>query len=40
MTKNKKKVLVVDDAQFTRNMLKNIINKTDFGEVIAEAKNG
>jgi len=40
MTKNKKKVLVVDDAQFTRNMLKNIINKTEFGEVIAEAKNG
>ena len=40
MTKNKKKVLVVDDAQFTRNMLKNIINKTDFGEVIAEARNG
>jgi len=40
MTKNKKKVMVVDDAQFTRNMLKNIINKSEIGEVIAEAKNG
>ena len=40
MTKNKKKILVVDDAQFTRNMLKKIINKTEIGEVIAEAKNG
>jgi len=40
MTKNKKKVMVVDDAQFTRNMLKNISNKSEIGEVIAEAKNG
>jgi len=40
MTKNKKKILVVDDAQFTRNMLKNIINKSEIGEVIAEARNG
>jgi two-component system chemotaxis response regulator CheY len=40
MTKNKKKILVVDDAQFTRNMLKKIINKTEIGEVIAEASNG
>ena len=40
MTKNKKKILVVDDAQFTRNMLKKIINKTEIGEVIAEARNG
>ncbi|MFX0035392.1 MAG: response regulator [Candidatus Hermodarchaeota archaeon] len=41
MTKNeKKKVLIVDDAQFTRNMLKNIINKIDDIEVIGEASNG
>jgi len=40
MTKNKKKILVVDDAQFTRNMLKKIINKTEIAEVIAEASNG
>jgi two-component system chemotaxis response regulator CheY len=40
MTKNKKKILVVDDAQFTRNMLKKIINKTEIAEVIAEARNG
>ncbi len=41
MTKNdKKKVLIVDDAQFTRNMLKNIINKIEQIEVIGEASNG
>ena len=40
MSKEKKKVLVVDDANFTRNMLKNIINKTNFSEVIGEAANG
>ena len=40
MTKNKKKIMVVDDAQFTRNMLKNIINKTDYVEVVGEANNG
>ena len=40
MSKAKKKVLVVDDANFTRNMLKNIINKTNFSEVIGEAANG
>ncbi|MEE9376696.1 MAG: response regulator [Candidatus Lokiarchaeia archaeon] len=41
MTKNeKKKVLIVDDAQFTRNMLKNIINKIEEIEVIGEASNG
>lgn len=40
MTNNKKKVLIVDDAQFTRNMLKNIINKIDKIEVIGEASNG
>ena len=40
MTNNKKKVLIVDDAQFTRNMLKNIINKIEQIEVIGEASNG
>ena len=40
MPNNKKKVLVVDDAKFTRNMLKNIINKTEYSEVIGEASNG
>ena len=37
---NKKKVLIVDDAKFTRNMLKNIINKIEEIEVIGEASNG
>jgi len=37
---NKKRILIVDDAQFTRNMLKKIINKTDFSEVVGEASNG
>ncbi len=40
MTNNKKKVMIVDDAQFTRNMLKNIINKIEQIEVIGEASNG
>ncbi len=41
MSKNeKKRVLIVDDAQFTRNMLKNIIGKIDQIEVIGEASNG
>ncbi|MFW5895311.1 MAG: response regulator [archaeon] len=41
MSKNdSKKVLVVDDAAFTRNMLKKIINKNEYTEVIGEAKNG
>jgi len=41
MSKNeKKKVLIVDDAQFTRNMLKTIINKIEQIEVIGEASNG
>ncbi|MHA1149675.1 MAG: response regulator [Promethearchaeota archaeon] len=31
---------MTDDAQFTRNMLKKIINKTNHCEVIAEASNG
>ena len=37
---HKKKVMIVDDAGFTRAMLKNIINSTNFAEVVAEAKNG
>ena len=37
---NKKRVMIVDDAGFTRAMLKNIINDTKYAEVIAEAKNG
>ena len=41
MSKNsKKRILIVDDAQFTRNMLKNIINKIEQVEVIGEASNG
>ena len=32
--------MIVDDAGFTRAMLKNIINNTNFAEVIGEAKNG
>lgn len=41
MSKNDKyKILVTDDAQFTRNMLKKIINNTKYGEVIGEASNG
>ena len=40
MSKNeKKRVLIVDDAQFTRNMLKNIISKIEQIEVIGEASN-
>jgi two-component system chemotaxis response regulator CheY len=40
MSNNKKKVLIVDDAAFTRNMLKKIINTTDYSEVVGEAANG
>jgi len=40
MSNNKSKILIVDDAQFTRNILKNIISKTNYGEVVGEAKNG
>ncbi len=36
----KKKVLIVDDAQFTRNMLKNIISKIEYIEIVGEASNG
>ena len=35
-----KKILVVDDAKFTRTMLKNIIKKIDNVEVCGEAGNG
>jgi two-component system chemotaxis response regulator CheY len=37
---NEKKILVVDDAAFTRNMLKKIINKNEYTKVIGEASNG
>jgi len=37
---NKKRILIVDDAKFTRNMLKKIINKTNYAEVVGEATNG
>ncbi|MFX1236608.1 MAG: response regulator [Promethearchaeota archaeon] len=37
---NKKRVLIVDDAQFTRNILKNIMNKTGFVEIVGEGSNG
>jgi len=41
MSKNgKKRILIVDDAAFTRNMLKNIIGKIEQIEVIGEASNG
>ena len=40
MPNNKKRIMLVDDAQFTRNMLKKIISKTEYCEVIGEAKNG
>ena len=36
----KKRVLICDDAQFTRNILKNIMTKTGFVEVVGEAPNG
>ncbi len=36
----KKTILIVDDIPFTRNSLKEIINKTDYAEVLAEASNG
>ena len=41
MPENKKKrILIVDDAAFTRNMLKNIIANIEQIEVIGEASNG
>ena len=36
----KKKILIVDDAQFTRTMLKNIMKKLKNVEVCGEAANG
>jgi two-component system chemotaxis response regulator CheY len=36
----KKRVLIVDDAQFTRNMLKNIMQKIGNVEICGEAANG
>ena len=40
MSEKKKRVLIVDDAQFTRNILKNIMSKTGFVEVVGEGSNG
>jgi len=40
VSNEKKRILIVDDAQFTRNMLKNIINKTNYSQVVGEASNG
>ena len=40
MANKKKRIMIVDDAQFTRTLLKNIINKCEYGEVVGEASNG
>ncbi|MFX1278860.1 MAG: response regulator [Promethearchaeota archaeon] len=40
MTNDKKRVMIVDDAAFTRNMLKAIISKMEQIEVVGEAANG
>ncbi len=40
MATNKKRVLIVDDAQFTRNMLKNMIQQLDYVEICGEARDG
>ncbi|MFX0145976.1 MAG: response regulator [Candidatus Hodarchaeota archaeon] len=40
MTNDKKRVMIVDDAAFTRNMLKSIISKIEEIEVVGEAANG
>jgi two-component system chemotaxis response regulator CheY len=37
---NKKKILVVDDALFSRKMIAKIINKLDYAEVVGEASDG
>ena len=37
---SKKGILVVDDAKFTRNQIKRVIDGIDNGEVIGEAENG
>jgi two-component system chemotaxis response regulator CheY len=36
----KKKILIVDDAQFVRNRIKKIVDKMNFAEVVGEASNG
>jgi len=38
MSNNKKRILIVDDAQFTRNILKKIISKTGYCEVVGEKR--
>ncbi len=40
MPREKKKVLIVDDSRLARMMLKNILNKSLFAEVVGEASNG
>ena len=40
MVETKKTILIVDDIPFTRNSLKEIIKKTEFAKVLAEATNG
>ena len=37
---DKKKILLVDDAQFSRNLLKKVISKSEQVEVCGEASNG
>ena len=37
---SKKGILVVDDAKFSRNLIKRVIDEIDNGEVIGEAENG
>ncbi|HME55384.1 MAG TPA: response regulator [Candidatus Lokiarchaeia archaeon] len=37
---DKKKILLVDDAQFSRNLLKKVISKSTTAEVCGEASNG
>ena len=40
MSNNRKKILITDDAKFTRSMLKKIIDKLSYSEVVGEASNG
>ncbi len=40
MVETKKTILIVDDIPFTRNALKEIIKKTEFARILAEASNG
>ena len=37
---NKKGILVVDDALFSRKMIGKVINKLDYAEVVGEASDG